>query len=275
MQKNFSKYEVALIHWVATCPEFTHERPPRLLVWPRRADIKPESSVFLKSVTHLTAWDSTNDQVTGCVHALALFTSGENERKIRFMTGISSGHLHRLALDVSWILEGLSRISASFGLGYPQTLTNQISMLARRVRWGTPAEALDVLRIANRKSVPGFGRQRVMALIANGFATVMDVLAGAKDQIAKLLDSEKRADALIAALSDTLDTTDTDFARLHLQVGEELGIKDKVTRCNDALGTEYEDAIFALLKEELNWTVDKLDDGKRQKRSRPSAYSRR
>jgi helicase len=137
-------------------------------------------------------------------------------------------------------------------------------MLARRVRWGAPAEALDVLRIANRKSVPGFGRQRVMALIANGLATVMDVIGAARDQLVKLLGAEQRADALVSALSDTFDGATVNFDRTHLRLGQELGIEEKVAKCNEALGIDYEDAIFALLKEELNWSVEKLDDGKRQ-----------
>ncbi|HLG17075.1 MAG TPA: hypothetical protein VJH03_21625 [Blastocatellia bacterium] len=155
-------------------------------------------------------------------------------------------------------------MSAASDLRCPQRLTNYIGMLARRIRWGAPAEALDVLRIANRKSVPGFGRQRVMALIANGLATVMDVITAKKEQLVKLLSSERRADALVAALSDNFDGASANFERMHLQLGDELGIKEKVLKCNEALGTEYDDAIFGLLKEELNWSVDKLDDGKRQ-----------
>jgi helicase len=263
MEANFSQYEVGLIHWVATCPEFMSDTPTRVLAWPS-GQIKAESLLFLQRAIHLTAWDQTNNQVTRCVHALILFIDGEVERKIRFATGVSAGNLHRLSIDISWILDGLATVSGSFGLGCPQTLTNEISMLARRVRWGTPAEALDVLRIARRKSVPGFGRQRVMALIANGFTTVMDVLTAAKDQLTRLLGSERRADALVDALSDRLDVGSAKFERMHLDLGAELGIREKVQKCNEALGTDYDDAIYSLLQEELNWTIDRLDDGKRQ-----------
>ncbi len=199
MQEDFSTYEVALIHWAATCPELGGEFPSRFLPFPA-GPMKPESSVFMQRVTHLTAWDRTDGKVTRCVHAMGLFIQGEAERKIRFATGVSSGNLHRLSIDFGWILDGLSCVSGASDLSYPQTLTNQIGMLARRVRWGTPAEALDVLRIANRKGVPGFGRQRVMALIANGLATVMDVITAKRDQLVKLLGGDQRADALVAAL---------------------------------------------------------------------------
>ncbi|HTQ38186.1 MAG TPA: DEAD/DEAH box helicase [Pirellulales bacterium] len=155
-------------------------------------------------------------------------------------------------------------VIAKLTYGYPQTLTNHIGMLARRVRWGTPVEAIDVLRIATRKSVPGFGRQRVMTLIANGLKTVMDVISAKKEQLVKLLGGEQRADALVAALSDSFDGASANFEGMHLQLGREIGVEEKVAKCNQALGVEYDEAIYDLLKEELNWAVDKLDDGKRQ-----------
>jgi helicase len=158
----------------------------RFLPWPS-GQMKPESSVFMQRVTHLTAWDRTNEHVTRCVHAMGLFIQGEAERKIRFVTGVSAGNLHRLSNDIAWILDGLSCVSGASDLGCPQVVTNNIGMLSRRVRWGAPAEALDVLRIANRRNVPGFGRQRVMALIANGLATVMDVIGAGKARLVKLL----------------------------------------------------------------------------------------
>ncbi len=96
MEKNFDAYECGLIHWAITCPEFTDEFPSRFLPW-ASGQMKPESSLFMQHVLHLTAWDRTNDQVTRSVHALNLFIQGEAERKIRFATGISAGNLHRLA----------------------------------------------------------------------------------------------------------------------------------------------------------------------------------
>jgi helicase len=175
LQKDFARYEAALIHWASSCPEFSEANPSRFLPYPA-GRMKPECSAFLQSVPHLTAWDRTDERLTRCVHAMHLFIQGEVERKITYATGVSAGNIHRLSLDISWVLDGLCCISSASDLNCPQTLTNQVAMLARRVRWGTPVEAIDLLRIANRNGVPGFGRQRVMALIANGLKTVMDVI---------------------------------------------------------------------------------------------------
>jgi helicase len=263
LMQTFGTYQTALLHWVMVCPEFADEYPSRYLPYPG-GQMKPESSVFLQKVPHLTAWDRTDERVTRCVHALGLFIEGEAERKIRFATGLTAGNLHRLSDDCSWILDGLSCISGASNLGYPQALTNQLGMLARRVRWGAPIEALDVLRIANRQGVPGFGRQRVMALLANGLCTVMDVLSAKKEYLVSLLGGEQRADALVAALSDSFDGAAQSFERMHVQLGAELGLDSKVVNCNQALGTDYDDAIVDLLKEELTWSVEQLDDGDRQ-----------
>ncbi|MBX3359822.1 MAG: DEAD/DEAH box helicase [Phycisphaeraceae bacterium] len=263
LRDSFTIHEAALIHWAATCPEFIGDRPSRFLPYPS-GQMKPESSVFMQRVPHLTAWDRTDERTTRCIHAMGLFIHGEAERKIRFATGVSSGNLHRLSIDLSWVIEGLCCISGASDLECPQSLTNHLGMFARRIRWGTPVEALDVLRIANRHNVPGFGRQRVMALIANGLATVMDVLTAQTDHLMKLLGGEQRTKALVAALSDSFDGGATAFTRLHLQLGRELGLEAKVAACNQALGTDYESAIYELLREELQWTVDVLDDGKRQ-----------
>lgn len=263
LQSAPNTHEVALIHWAAMSPEFVGDFPSRFLPYPG-GPMKPESSVFLQRVPHLTAWDRTEEKVTRCVHAVGLFIQGEAERKIRFATGVSAGNLHRLSSDLSWVMDGLSCVSGASDLGCRQSLTNQLGMLARRIRWGAPVEALDMLRIANRQSVPGFGRQRVMALIANGLATVADVLTAKKDQLVKLLGGEQRADAFVGALSDSFDGASPAFERMHLQLGREIGIEVKVAACNQTLGTDYEDAIFDLLKEELRWSVDKLDDGRRQ-----------
>ena len=263
IQDNFAAHEVGLIHWALTCPEFTDDPPSRFLPYPA-GPVKPESFVFMQEGAHLTAWDRTNDQVTRCVHAMGLFIRGAAERKIRFFTGVSAGHLHRLSIELSWILDGLRRVSGTSDLGHAQVLTNHIGMLARRVRWGTPAEALDVLRIANRQGVPGFGRQRAMALIVNGLATVMDVIGAGKERLVKLLGSDQRAAALVDALSDSFDDASVNFERMHLRLGREIGIEEKIAKCNNSLGTDYEDAIVDLLHEELNWTVSKLDNGRRQ-----------
>jgi helicase len=142
-------------------------------------------------------------------------------------------------------------------------VSNQIAMLARRVRWGAPTEALDVLRVAERHGVPGFGRQRAMGLIAQGIATLHDVLGTAKDKLAQLLRSEPRAQALLDAVSSTVGLGPSRLAAAHHKTGQELGIERQVKACDDTLGTEYEVSIATLMRIEAAWVVTVLDDGTR------------
>ncbi|MBI1370726.1 MAG: hypothetical protein GC162_18970 [Planctomycetes bacterium] len=137
--KDFPKYEIGLIHWALTCPEFIGDRPARFLPWPS-GRMKPESSVFMRNAPLLKAWD----------------------------------------------------------------------------------------------------------------------------RLVKLLGGQERADSLVAALSDSVIASSVKYDRVHQQLAQEIGVEEKVARCNNALGTEYEEAVLELLKEELNWSVEQVDDGKRQ-----------
>jgi helicase len=137
-------------------------------------------------------------------------------------------------------------------------------MLSRRVRWGSPAEALDIIRVAERHGVPGFGRQRAMALLAQGLATFEDILTSAKEKLIEILRSEPRTMSLLAALHNAIGASSSRLAKTHAFVAKELGLEKIVADCGVKLGNEYEIAIMTLLKVELSWTVTAIDSGKRQ-----------
>lgn len=259
----FGEHQIGLIHWVASCPEFSNEVPTRYLP-PLWGDCKPESRMFIQQHNLFEPLDPSDSKAAACVHALGLFMMGEGERKIQFVSKISSGYIHRLASDFAWVLDGLACISGAKELEVPQSTTNRLGMLARSVRWGVPAEELDVLKIATRSGVPGFGRQRLMALKANGVSTIMEILKTPIDKLAKLIHGNERAESLVNALGKNLNNAAVAYASAHIQAAEEIGLAEQVQACNQAMGTEYEDAIVKLLKQELQFVVEVIDDGKRQ-----------
>lgn len=208
--------------------------------------------------------DYSDTQLAQCAHAIALFVEGLAERKIAYITKVSAGSVHRLAIDISWALDGLHKLAAVPDLKCPQTVGNQIAMLARRVRWGAPAEALDIMRIAERHKVPGLGRQRAMALVANGIMGLHDILAAAKESLLRLLKNGHRVQALLDAASSSVGYDPSRFAGTHERVAEKLGFKQLVEACDQALGTDYEKAVTKLLEVEASWAVTVLDDGQRQ-----------
>lgn len=263
IEGDFDSHIVGLIHWVCGCEEFRGDKPSRFLIYPTgRSTVSSDGYLMSKSL--LRTLDRTDEQLNKCAHAISLFCDGIQERAIRFQTCISSGGVHRLATDVAWVIEGLQRIASVSELGYPQTLTNKLSMLARRVRWGAPAEALDLIRVAHHNNVPGFGRQRAMALIAQGLTTFEKILTTAKDKLVSLLRNEDRTNSLLQAISTAPEFRNNPYEKVHLKVAERLGMNEVVKECNDSLGIAYEDAIKKLLEFELGWIIQVIDDGKAQ-----------
>jgi helicase len=258
---SFDEWIPGLIYAVCASDEFRADRPSRFL--PYTSQTTYESVTFWGTKLLPVELDRNDLKLAHCAHAIALYAEGLAERKIAHITHVPGGTIHRLALDVAWVLDGLHKLSTTPDLACPQTVSNQIAMLARRVRWGAPTEALDVLRVAERHGVPGFGRQRAMGLIAQGIATLHDVLGTAKDKLAQLLRSEPRAQALIDAVSSTVGLGPSRLAAAHLKAGKELGIERQVKACDDALGRDYEVAVATLMRIEAAWTVTVLDDGKR------------
>lgn len=258
----FEAHLPGLLHWVVSCDEFVGETPSRFLPWPGRAPV--DSMTFLRAYPLLAPIDPGNRRVNQSAHALTLFAAGASEREIRRKTNVSAGQLHRLATDVAWVLDGLRRIASVPDLGYPQTLTNKLQMLARQIQWGTPIEALDILRVAQRENVPGFGRQRAVALLRQGIETFEQLLGAARDKVQQAVGGEKRMSALLQAVAASIGLRQDKLREIHRQLAARLGIAELVRRCDEALGTDYEDAIVALVEREPSWTVRQLDDGRQQ-----------
>lgn len=260
--QGFDDWAAGLLYAACASDEFNSERPTRFLPYP--TETKYDSVTYWTHKALPVPLDRANLRVAQSAHAVSLYVEGIAERKIAFTTHISSGTVHRLALDVAWVLEGFHRISCTPDLECPQGVSNRIALLARRVRWGAPVEALDVLRVAERHGVPGFGRQRAMSLIAQGIKTVHDVLSTGKEKLIELLRNDRRAQSLIDAASSAAGYGTDRYANAHARVGKALGIADLVEACNKALGRDYEAAMAALLKVEQNWIITVLDDGQRQ-----------
>ena len=260
---DFDRYIPALIHWACNCDEFTSSRPSRFLPWPAGKKLV-HSTGFLRAHPLLGPLNRTDEKTSQCAHAVVLFSQGEVERIIKSQTNISSGQLHRLATDVAWIFDGLRKIISVPSLEYPQTLTNKLSMLARQVQWGTPPEALDILRVAQREGVPGFGRQRALALLHQGIETFDQLLTSAKDKLFSALGNEQRTIALLKAVASCFGFRPDRFRKIHRDLADKLGLSDVFDKCTDGLGTDYEAAIKDLLECQSAWSVRTIDNGIQQ-----------
>ncbi|MDP3517542.1 MAG: DEAD/DEAH box helicase [Pseudohongiella sp.] len=261
LEGSFEQVVPGLIHAVVMCDEFSGEKPTRYLTFQPE---EYESVSFLRGQELLTALNTSNVRAAQCAHAVFLFSQGEQERKIAFRTKVSSGQIHRLSNDVAWVLDGLQKLSCVPEFCCSQNVTNQLGMLTRMVRWGAPAEALDVLRVSQKYQVPGVGRQRAMALVAQGITTLKDVLLSGADKLASILRNPIRAEALIEAVESVSGVSEDRLANAHARVAQTVGVDQLVENCSTSFDTEYEEAILKLLKEEASWIVTEVDDGKRQ-----------
>ena len=261
LDESFEEWIPAVVHAVCCSDEFRGERPTRFFPFVRPVY---DAMVYWSNERLACALDRADLQLAQSAHALMLYISGVVERKIAFMTGVGSGAMHRLALEVAWVLDGMHKIACTPEVGCSQAVGNNVSLLARRVRWGAPAEALDIIRIAERNGVPGFGRQRAMALVARGMQSVHDILAMDREVLLRTLGNVRRTDALLAAVSSAAGLGPSRLEAVHRRIGGELGIGKLVGACYEELGTDYEDAVFELLEVEKAWTVTPLDKRKRQ-----------
>jgi helicase len=258
---SFDQYSDGLIYLCCASPEFQGDRPSRSL--PFASDESYGAFDFWRARKVPISVDAADQKLAKCAQAIAMYVTGESERRIAYDTGLSAGSIQRLAADTAWVMEGLHRVSVAQETGCPQSVSNQIALLARRIRWGSPIEALDLLRVAERHRVPGVGRQRTMALLRNGINTIHDVLYAGKQKLLDVLKNALRVDALMKGVTAIAGNSPHHMEAAHARVAEKLGIRSPVESCYQKTGVEYETAVRQLLNA-CGLQNQKVDDGTRQ-----------
>ena len=261
LSKSFDEGIPGLIYAVCASDEFRGDRPSRFFPFVQTSH---DSIIYWADQALPLPFERADNQLAQCAQAMVLYVEGLAERKIAYQTKVGTGAVHRLAIDVSWVLEGLHKISCVPEVSCPQAVSNHIALLARQVRWGAPAEALDIMRVAERNSVPGLGRQRAMTLVAQGIKTLHDILATTKENLTRLLRNDRRAEALLSAASSSVGLGRNRLEGAHIRTATDLGIEHLVEATYQKLDTAYETAVEDLLRVETSWVVTVLDDGKRQ-----------
>ena len=205
------------------------------------------------------------DRVTNAAFALNLWIEGVPERRLRHeMDRISYGQLHGLASDSAWIIEGLTQVLHVPELNIDGAVTSRLSLLAGRTRHGVPSDLLDLIAAAQAFSVPGFGRQRAMAVRGEGLSDPNDLMSTSVQRIAEVVGSHPRAEALVHAVAERQGRVLKGWKVRHLRRAGQQPNRVRIMEASyDATGTDYETAVEEIL-ETLDWTVDKLDDGRRQ-----------
>lgn len=259
LENEFEDCELALIHGACCCDEFDPDSGQRFLPQINPGTDSSEVMSLLSSSHLFVPTRSARRGANNAAVAVFLFASGEIEKRIGARTGIPSGQAHRFAGDIAWVLDGVHRLAAAKSLNCSQKVMNQIGILARRVRLGVPIAVVDVLRIAQASGVPGFGRQRAMALMKVKLTDRESVLKADPNYLEKVLASKERATKLVSAL-ENVAPNDLGRARSdHIRIAESLGIGELVRSSYDALGSSYLSSVESILLEETDWKVQRTD----------------
>jgi len=262
LEEDFEAVAAGLIYACCACPEFQATPPTRFL--PYIASDAFGGLDFWKGRTVPVHFDRAAQQTHQSAQAVVLYTTGLAERKIAFNTGVPSGTIQRLSFEVSWILEGMQRIASVPDMQISQSVTNRISQLSRRVRWGVPAENLDLLRLAEKHKVPGVGRQRTMELVNKGLTSFQDLIGAGKDTLLSILKHALRVEAFLNGANSTTGQDPVALRTSHIRVANGLGIGEIVQRCYEDLGTDFEKAILELLAHLDSIKSKIVDTGTRQ-----------
>ncbi|MRW83720.1 DEAD/DEAH box helicase [Pseudoduganella sp. FT26W] len=262
----FEDFEVALLAAVCCSDEFDTEIGQRYLPNVARDASSDAAYQLLDGTECLNTLNHKRLERNRahCVYALFLYISGEIERKIGASSGVPSGQVHRFAVEVAWMLNGLRHIAAVPSLGVSQKVMNQLKILTRRVELGVPMELTDLLAIAQKARVPGFGRQRALALRRAGLCEPSKILDAAFDDIERILANSDRARLLLQAIERSESDPYKRAERKHRKFAQPLGLVQLVDDLYAKLGNDYEDPVEQILRLETGWHVQKIDDGVRQ-----------
>jgi helicase len=260
-------YKLPLLHAICSCDEFLPNIGQRFL--PFSFKNQPERIAWEEIGKHNLFINPSTvvnyDRVTNAAYGLYLWSEGNPERQLRHkIPPISYGHLHTLAIDVAWILDGITKISNMPGAKFDPKLAVKLNILADQIRFGVSQDAIDIIKAAQASNVPGLGRQRAMNLVHQGLFKPNDILKADFSVLQPALGTTKRAHALKEAISRYFEKTFEYWKNRHLyQVREDNDDRSLITSSYEALGCDYEDIIKSLL-EKFGWNVRKLDTNKRQ-----------
>ena len=123
LSSSFDEQTPGIIYSICATDEFRGKKPSRFLPF-----VQPsyDSILFWMNKQLPVEIDRADYQLAQCAHAMVLYIKGVAERKISYITGVGSGHIHRLSSDMSWVLYGLHKIACVPEVDCPQSIGNQI-----------------------------------------------------------------------------------------------------------------------------------------------------
>jgi helicase len=119
--------------------------------------------------------------------------NGGTYTQLRNKFNASYGQTQRAADNVSWMIESMAEIGKLPEVGLDEQAVLSLRLLSRRVKFGVPVNAVEIMEIAKSQFLTnkGIGRSIAMKLAQSGIASVDDLLEVRMNDLAKIAGSEK------------------------------------------------------------------------------------
>jgi helicase len=264
---NTPNFKLPLLHAICASDEFQENIGQRYLPYARRNQPETKAWQIIKSCSPLINPNDGKhvDRIINAAYGINLWCKGVKEHTLREeLPSITYGQFHTLSTDISWVLEGISKIIRMSELKIDLDIATKIEILSDSVRLGVPSELLDIMKAAKESDVPGFGRHRAMELFEKGLYDPNLLLQEDFENVKKAVDSKRRAEALLDAVAIFFPNKLLAWKNRHIRRVGNIGRDYKIIENSyDQTGTDYEESIKDILTF-LDWDVKPLDRSKRQ-----------
>ena len=168
--------------------------------------------------------------LTKCIrnsYAYRDYIGDVTNREVEDLYNLCLGSIRNTAEHISWVIWAAAEVAKK--LGYSKELVKQISILAERMQYGVNSAGIALARLR----VPGLGRERIRALVHQGFDTVEAIKELSVEDLARWVTKPVANRLKKAVLQDKIDEkgakngSDSDPAILSEDRLELLGAMEK------------------------------------------------
>jgi helicase len=167
--------------------------------------------------------------------ALARYASGANVR--------------RIARNCGWMLTAAAFIEDARGKASNREFRKWLLQMAKRLEYGVSGKAIGLALITRFGDVRGLGRTRLERLADAGFNDLTKLLGANINELAEIVNSTRRAEALRSSVIAFLDDCSKKNKILHENRASECGRSTElISHFYEARGTEFNRAALFLLQ---------------------------
>jgi hypothetical protein len=179
---------------------------------------------------------------------------------------LREGEIRNSAEHTAWMLDAAVAFARLPELKIAPGVGRFLYTLRKRLLYGVPAAGVSLMEVIRNHSsvgVPlsGIGRNKVQALVDEGFDDLTKVLEASDAKLVKTIRDQSQVENLKKAIVKYLQATAVALLPEHLRRGERFSNGPLVEAVYQSMGTEFEVAVYNLLRS-ISLGVQLLDEGK-------------